>query len=117
MRGTGRRFTVATIQEGEKEEKGQARDEMPVELPQQFLLINGIRTVLVCRAIRAGLVDLCLFFLIRHGWRERRGRRGETCWVVGRYMGDRCVVRDRERSLSRVSRETLAGNWGTQVGV
>ena len=88
---------------------------MPVELPQQFLLVNGIRTALVCRAIRAGLVDLCLFFLVRHGWRERGERGGETCRVVGRYMGDRCVVRDGERSLSRVSRETLAGNWGTRL--
>ena len=68
-----KRITIAPVQEREEEEKGQARNEMPIEFPQQFLLVDGI-PALVYRMIRGGLLDLCRYFLFGHGWREKRGR-------------------------------------------
>jgi len=36
------RFTIAPIQEGEKEKSGQRRNKMPVDFPQQFPLVDRI---------------------------------------------------------------------------
>ena len=102
-------LTITTIQEGEKEEKGEAREEMPVEFPQQLLFVDGIRTALVRRAIRVGLVDLSLFFLAGHGCGERKMRGGKKCGASqGCYI---CTVRGREVAIDRhsprrTSRET-----------
>ena len=37
-----REITVAPVQEGEKEEEREAGDKMPVEFPQQLLLVDRI---------------------------------------------------------------------------
>jgi len=66
-----RRVTIAPIHEREKEEKSQPRNEMPIEFPQEFLLVDPI-LALFYRASRSLFLELCLIFLLGHGWRERR---------------------------------------------
>ena len=66
-------ITVAAIQEGEKEKQGHQREKMPVEFPQEFLLVDPIPTLLR-RVIGVGLLDFCPCFLVGRGWREKRGK-------------------------------------------
>jgi len=66
-----RRVTIAPIHEREKEQKSQPRNEMPIEFPQEFLLVNSI-LALFYRANWTLFPELCLIFLLGHGWRERR---------------------------------------------
>ena len=69
-----REVTVTSIQEGEKEKKSQPRNKMPVEFPQEFLLVDGVPAP-ICYLDSVCLVGLNLFFFFGHVWGERRVRR------------------------------------------
>jgi len=66
-----RRVTIAPIHEREKEQKSQPRNEMPIEFPQEFLLVDSI-LALFYRANWTLFPELCLIFLLGHCWREKR---------------------------------------------
>ena len=77
VRRGGRRVTIASVQEREKEKKGDSRKEVQIEFPQQFLLVDCTRGFFF-RLNRVRLVDLQLFFLFGHGGEE--GERQERGW-------------------------------------
>ena len=74
-RKKARRVTVASIQEGEKEKKSQPRNKVPIKFPQQFSLVNRVPT-LFCHLNRTRLVEIDLFSVFGHSWREERERKG-----------------------------------------
>lgn len=62
------RNTVASIQEGEKKEESQRRDKMPVDFPQELLLVNRIFSIFQRReGCGRSIVNLWQFFLFGHG--------------------------------------------------
>ena len=58
--------TVASIQEGEKEKDSQPRNEMPINFPQEFLLVDRVPTFF-CYLSKTRLVEGGLFLFSGHG--------------------------------------------------
>ena len=85
--GRGERFTVGTIQEREEEKNGHPREQMQIDFPQEFLLVDPI-PALYRHVIRVRPLDFCLFFFFGHSWRERKAGGGEGD-VIHHYMRQR----------------------------
>ena len=81
-----RRITIASVQEREKEKKGHSREEVQIEFPQQFLLVDRTRGFILFHLNGVRLVDLQLFLLVGHGreeGEEQEGGGGRTLALIG----------------------------------